>query len=432
MSPMSGPRFVNVADARLAAERVLPRVVFDYIDGGAEDEVTMRENNAAFRDLAFRPRMATGTVFPDLSVSVLGERIRLPVILAPCGLVRLMHPDAAAGAARAAAARGTISVLSTVAGVPLEQVAESAPGAPMWFQLYSSGGREEAGALIDRASSAGFGALMVTVDTPVLGHRERDVRHGIVPPLRIGPRNVVHLGPQILKKPVWAWRMARDGVQMMGAGPRDAGSRRTEPAGPSILTVSPVSSGSHVSSIASPFEWSDIEWMRTRWTGPLLVKGVLTAEDAQRAVACGCDGVIVSNHGGRQLEGAPATLRVLPEVVAAVRGEAEVLVDGGARRGSDVVKALALGARAVLVGRPYLYGLSAAGRTGVERVLQIFEDEMSRTMSLLGCPDAESLDSSWLQPAGSSGFSEGPLLEEDRDALAPGDPADGFTEQAGD
>jgi L-lactate dehydrogenase (cytochrome) len=380
---VTSPRFVNVADARRRARRVLPRVVFDYVDGGAEDEHTMSENTAAFREISFRPHMAVGAVEPSLSVKVFGTNLRLPVILAPCGLVRLMHPDGADGAAQAAASRGTISVLSTVSGASLESVASASSG-PMWFQLYAAGGRKEAESLIERAAVAGFEALVVTVDTPVLGRRERDVRHGIEPPLRINPRGVVHLGPQVLSRPVWAWRMARNGVQMLGGGARGAGTTTTEP---SVLKVS---------SVASPFRWSDIEWMRGRWSGPLIVKGILTSDDALRAVACGADGLIVSNHGGRQLEGAPATVRVLPEVVAAVGDDAEVLVDGGIRRGSDVVKAIALGARAVLVGRPYLYGLAAAGRPGVEQVLDILRDEMTRTLALLGCPGVEALDPGWL------------------------------------
>jgi L-lactate dehydrogenase (cytochrome) len=372
---MNPPRFVNVADARLASRRVLPRVVFDYVDGGAEDEQTMHENLVAFRELSFVPQMAKGKPSPDVSVTVLGEELKLPVLLAPCGLVRLMHPDGPIGIARAAAARGTISVLSTHAGVPLERVASAVGGAPMWFQLYSSGGAADAESLVDRAGAAGFTALVVTVDTPVLGHRERDVRHGVVPPLRIGTRNIVQLGPQILVKPGWALRMLRDGVKF-GGGAR-----------------TPASSVSAL----SPFSWSDVERIRARWKGPLLVKGVLTAADAGKAVDCGCEGVIVSNHGGRQLEGAPATLRALPAVAAAVADRATVLVDGGVRRGSDVVKALALGARAVLVGRPYLYGLGAAGQAGVERVLEIFEEEMTRTMGLLGCASVRDLDGSWLQ-----------------------------------
>ncbi len=361
-------------------------MVFDYVDGGAEDELTMSENTAAFREIAFKPRMAVGSLEPSLSVRVFGTPLSLPVILAPCGLVRLMHPDGPAGAAQAAASRGTISVLSTVSGASLESVASASSG-PMWFQLYAAGGRTEAERLIERATNSGFGALVVTVDTPVIGRRERDVRHGIEPPLRINSRGVVRLGPQVLARPVWAWRMARDGLQMLGGGARGAATVTSEP---SVLRVS---------SVASPFRWSDIEWMRGQWNGPLLVKGILTSEDAERAVACGADGVIVSNHGGRQLEGAPATLRVLPEVVAAVGDQVEVLIDGGIRRGSDVVKAIALGARAVLVGRPYLYGLAAAGRPGVEQVIDILRDEMARTLALLGCPGVDALDSGWLRIA---------------------------------
>jgi isopentenyl diphosphate isomerase/L-lactate dehydrogenase-like FMN-dependent dehydrogenase len=396
--------------------------------------LTMHENLAAFREVSFRPRMATGPFTPDMSASLFGDELRLPVVLAPCGLVRLMHPDSGAGAARAAAARGTVSVLSTVAGTSLEKVATAAPGAPMWFQLYA-GGRAEAEVLIDRAAAAGFGALVVTVDTPVLGNRERDVRNGVVPPLRIGPRNVVQLGPQILQKPVWAWRMARDGLKMVGAGTGrpSAGSGRSGSGRSGYGRSGSGRSGSGGIggfSPASPISWSDFEWMRSRWTGPLLVKGLLTAQDAERAVACGTDGVIVSNHGGRQLEGAPATLRVLPEVVAAVGNRTTVLVDGGVRRGSDVVKAIALGARAVLVGRPYLYGLAASGEAGVERVLEILEEEMSRTMALLGCRDLASLDASWLQPTSPRALlEEDSLLEQHRDALATGDASDGLSEE---
>jgi L-lactate dehydrogenase (cytochrome) len=370
--------FLNVADARRRAKRVLPKVVFDYVDGGAEDEQTMLANRTAFREIDFRPRMAAGDRTPSLSVRLFGELLRLPVILAPCGLVRLMHPDGAVGAARAASAKGTVSVLSTVAGTPLEEVAAGSSG-PLWFQLYSAGGRAESEALIQRAQKAGCKALVVTVDTPVLGHRERDLRNGVDPPLRINARGVIRLGPQILSRPVWTWRMATDGLQMLSA-----------PAEPSVLSGS---------TIASPFRWTDIEWMRTRWDGVLMVKGVLSAEDARRSASCGADGVVVSNHGGRQLEGAPATLRVLPEIVAEVGDDIEVLLDGGIRRGSDVVKALALGARAVLIGRPYLYGLATSGRQGVERVLDILAEEMSRTMALLGCPGVDSLDPSWLRPA---------------------------------
>lgn len=368
--------FLNVADARRRAKRTLPKVVFDYVDGGAEDEMTMAQNTAAYREIDFDPRVAVGARAPSLSIRLFGELLRLPILLAPCGLVRLMHPDGATGAARAASARGTISVLSTVTGTPMEEVAAGS-GGPMWFQLYSAGGRAGSEELIERAQKAGFKALVVTVDTPVLGNRERDLRNGVDPPLRIDAGGVVKLGPQVLAKPLWAWRMAADGLQLLSAPPESS-----------------VLSGT---TVTSPFRWSDIEWIRTRWEGPLLIKGVLSAQDARKSASCGADGVIVSNHGGRQLEGAPATIRVLPEIAAEVGDDIEVLIDGGIRRGSDVVKALALGASAVLIGRPYLYGLASMGREGVERVIDILTEEMSRTMALLGCPGVDSLDPSWLR-----------------------------------
>jgi isopentenyl diphosphate isomerase/L-lactate dehydrogenase-like FMN-dependent dehydrogenase len=309
----------------------------------------------------------------------------MPLMLAPCGLVRLMHPDGGTGVARAAASKGTLSVLSTVAGSSLRDVAAAAPGT-VWFQLYAAGGKPDAQAHLDRAKRAGVDVLVVTVDTPALGNRERDRGHGVSPPLRIDARSAAHLGPQVLSKPVWTWRMTRDGVSLLKRGPKGAAPK-------------PVDSGTGfevLSMVASPFLWSDIDWMRQQWEGKLVVKGLLTGEDACRAVEVGSDAVIVSNHGGRQLDGAPATLKVLPEIVAAVGGKAEVLFDGGVRRGSHVVKALALGARGVFIGRPYLYGLAAAGQDGVEHVLGLLREEMIRTMVLLGCPSVDQLGPDWV------------------------------------
>jgi isopentenyl diphosphate isomerase/L-lactate dehydrogenase-like FMN-dependent dehydrogenase len=378
----------SVADARQRARRVLPRVVFDYVDGGAEDEVTMAENERAFRELAFRPRMAVGVAEPDLGTTVLGTELSFPVLLAPCGLVRLLHPDGAAGAGRAAAGRGTIWVLSTVAGATLESVADA--GGHRWFQLYAPGGRDEAATMLERAESAGYEALVVTVDTPALGNRERDVRNGVAPPLRLDARTAIALGPQVLARPRWALRMMRDGVSLFGR-PRPAGG------GDLAKRDNGIGAAGAVSMLASPFSWDDVAWIRQRWTRPLVVKGVLSAEDARLAAGAGADAVVVSNHGGRQLDGAPATARVLPEVVAAVGGQTEVLVDGGIRRGGDVLKALALGARAVLVGRAYLYGLAAAGQGGVEQILDALRSEMTRDMRLLGCSSVAELDASWLR-----------------------------------
>jgi len=375
-------RLDNVAEARRLARRVLPRALFDYIDGGAEDEVTMGENERALRQIAFRPRMGTKVQRPRLDTTVLGRPVSLPVLLAPCGLVEMVHPDGAIGVARAARRAGTVSVLSTVAGTPPAALSHE-PG-PRWFQLYAAG-RDEADDLMGQASSAGFEGLVVTIDTPALGLRDRDVRNGVGGPIRLGARSALRLGPQIVARPGWSLRMLRrmqwtaGGTQRLAAGAASVGFPT-------------------VAMLASPFGWDDIARIRRRWSGSLVIKGVLSGDDALRAADAGADAVVVSNHGERQLEGAPATARVLPEVVDVAGDRVEVLMDGGVRRGGDVVKALAIGARAVLVGRPYLYALAVAGEPGVERLLGIFRSEMSRTLSLLGCPDVAELNRSWLQP----------------------------------
>ncbi len=342
----------------------------------------MAENERAFREVAFRPRMATRADVPDLTTTVLGTEVSLPLLLAPCGLAHLMHPDGALGAARAAKRFGTVSVLSTVAGTPPEGLADE-PG-PRWFQLYAAD-RRIAAALIHRAASSGFEGLVVTVDTPALGKRERDARNGWAgSSLKLDLRTMSRLGPQIAVRPRWTIRMlgrtvrtlrqptsptrVPDSQDRSGASdpsPTDTGAldptetSRVSAAAPTKA----VASAGAVAMLASPFAWDDIAWMRERWTGSLLVKGVLSGDDALRAADAGADAVIVSNHGGRQLEGAPASLRVLPEVVEAAGNRLEVLLDGGVRRGGDVAKAVALGARAVLIGRPYLYALSC-GRRG--------------------------------------------------------------------
>lgn len=372
-------RLHNVVEARLVARRRLPRVVFDYIDGAADDEITMRRNEAAFADVEFRTKMASGETDPVLVTQVLGTPIDVPIILAPCGLVRVMHVDGAAGVVRAAAARGTLSVLSTVAGSSVGEVVADA-GATPWFQLYAAGGRPEADRLCRMAADAGVEVLVVTVDTPTFGNRERDVRHGVAPPLRIDSRNAAPLGAQVLLRPRWAAQLAMTGIRLAGRGAGSRGER-----------------GGLLQSVASPFSWDDIAYLRRRWAGRVVVKGVLSADDGRRAVDAGADAVVVSNHGGRQLDCAPATLRVLPEMVDAVGDDTEVYLDGGVRRGSHVVAALALGARAVLIGRPYLYALAAAGEPGVVRIIDVLRAEMRRTMTLLGCPSVAELGPSWVR-----------------------------------
>jgi L-lactate dehydrogenase (cytochrome) len=380
MSSTRAARIINVADARRSARRTLPRVLFDYIEGGADDETTVAENESAFRDLAIRPRMGVDPGEPGISTTVLGTPLALPVLLAPCGMVQLAHPDGAVGVARAASAAGTVAVLSKIALCSPEEVARRSPG-PNWFQVNSAGGRDEVKRLMARAADAGFESLVVTLDGPPPGNHERDVRHGVVPPVRVGPRFAARLTGQILARPRWTSTML-PAVRRQKSTIEDA--------------TRVLSSGGLQRS--ARFTWSDIEWMRAEWPGSLLVKGVLTGADAVAAREAGADAVIVSNHGGRALDGAPATMRALPEVVAAVGETTEVLLDGGVRRASCVVKALCLGARAVLIGRPYVYGLACAGQPGVERILDIFRAELTRTMKLMGCPDLSALGPGWLQP----------------------------------
>ena len=377
-------RLFSVGEARRLARRRLPGVVFDYVDGAAGDEITVRANRDAFHELALRQATPRTGTRPSLATTVLGAPVELPVLLGPCGLVSLVHPGGAVASARAAAAKGTISVLSTVAGTPLEPVAAGAPG-PKWFQVYAPGGVEEAAALAERARGAGYEGLMITVDTAVLGKRERDLAHGITMPPKPSPRLAVHLLGQVLARPGWPVAAVGDVLARRAAG-RGPGS------GGSGTDVDAFEAGLELPAMAaSPFTWSDVAGLRDRWAGHLVAKGLMTGDEARHAVDAGADAVVVSNHGGRQLDGAPATMRMLPEVLDAVGDRAEVLVDGGVRRGTDVARALAVGARAVLIGRPYLYGLAAAGQGGVERILDVLAAELRDTLTLLGLADVSEL-----------------------------------------
>src|SRR2546421_2745605 len=380
---LASPRVVNIHDLRHLAQRRVPRVVFDYLDGGAETEVTLRENCRVFDDLTFRPRQAVAIPECDLRTRVLSADLAFPAILAPIGYSRLMHPGGEVAAAAAAEEAGLAYTLSTISGHKLENVRAASKG-PVWYQLYLVGGREVAGGAIDRARRAGFSALVVTIDTPVAGMRERDPRNGMKELLGGTLSSKLPFLPQMFAHPGWLASFLLDGgvpklenIVIPGKGPM------------SLIDVTAALSHAVVS-------WEDIRWLKGIWTGPIVVKGVLTADDARRALDEGAAGIIVSNHGGRQLDGAPAALRVLPEVVAAVNGQAEVLMDGGVRRGSDIVKAICLGARAVLLGRAYAFGLAAAGKPGVTRALEILREDVERTLRLLGCPSVSALDSSYL------------------------------------
>jgi L-lactate dehydrogenase (cytochrome) len=380
---VASPRVVSIEDFRPLARRRLPRAVFDYLDGGAEGEVTLRENCRAFQDVTFRPRHAVAVPLCDLRTRVLGFDLALPVLLAPVGYSRLMDPGGEVVAARAAGKAGTAYILSTISGHRLEDVKAASAG-PVFYQLYLMGGRGAAEAAIDRARAAGFSALVVTIDTAVSGMRERDFRNGMKELISGGVFDKIPFLPQVLTRPSWLVRFLLDGgmpplpnVVIPGRGPMP------------LVDVNAALAESTVT-------WEDLRWIRQHWQGPMVIKGVLTADDARRSIDEGAAALVVSNHGGRQLDCVPATLRALPEVVAAVNGQIEVLMDGGIRRGTDIAKAICLGARAVLCGRAYAYGLAAGGEAGVTRALEILRVDLERTLKLLGCASVSNLDRSYV------------------------------------
>src|SRR5882762_923291 len=381
---LASPRVVNIADLRKLAKRRLPKAVFDYLDGGAEDEVTLRENCRIFEDVTFRPRQCVKFAEYDLRTTVLGAEISFPAMLAPVGYSRLMHPGGEVAAAAAAGAAGTGYTLSTISGHTLEHVRAATKG-PAWYQVYLVGGREVAEGAIERAKKAGFNALALTIDTAVAGMRERDPRNGMKELLGESFAAKLRYLPNILAHPRWLMGFLRDGgvphlenIVVPGKGPM------------SLVDVGAALSRSVVT-------WADLKWIRELWKGPIVVKGVLIGDDARRAVDEGAEAIVVSNHGARQLDCVSPTLRALPEVVAAVKGQVEILMDGGVRRGGDIVKALCLGARAVLCGRAYAYGLGAAGQAGVARAIEILKADVERTIRLLGCRSVKELDESYLE-----------------------------------
>ena len=380
---VASPHVVGIGDFRPLARLRLPRPVFDYLDGGADGEVTLRENCRVFDDVTFRPRYAVPVSDCDLRTRVLGFEVSFPALLAPVGYSRLMHPDGEKGAARAAGRAGTAYILSTISGHRVEDVKAASSG-PVCFQLYLMGGREASEAVIERARVAGCAALVVTIDTPVAGMRERDFRNGMKELMGGSLLSKIPFLPQMLARPGWLVSYLLDGglsrlpnVVIPGKGPME------------LIDVAAALARAAVT-------WDDLGWIRKHWTGPIVIKGLLTGDDARRAVDAGAAAVVVSNHGGRQLDGVSPSLRALPEVVAAVGGQVEVLMDGGIRRGSDVVKAICLGAKAVLCGRAYAYGLAAAGEAGVTRALEILRADVDRTLKLLGCTSIAALDRSYV------------------------------------
>ncbi|MFQ5774832.1 MAG: alpha-hydroxy acid oxidase [Kiloniellaceae bacterium] len=362
-------------DLRTAAARRLPFPIFDFADGAAEDERTLERNRAGFERYVLMPRILQDVSEIDLSTTVLGSEIALPVIVSPMGMPALFHHTGEDSLVPAAAKHGTIFTSSAMASRPIEHVA-ALSGAPKWFQVYVWKDRAVLEDFIERCRSAGYAALCLTVDVPMVGNRERDVRNRLTFPPRPSVAGVV----DILRKPQWLWHLkTKPPVLPVNLAGRGAGddigelTRYTE------------------EQLDKSVTWQTAAWMRERWAGKFLIKGVLRADDARRAVDAGFDGIIVSNHGGRQLDQLPGSIEVLADIVAAVDGQAEVILDGGVRRGTDVLKALALGAKACMAGRPFVYGLAAGAAAGVERAFEIFAAEIRRDMMLAGCPTIASI-----------------------------------------
>ena len=357
-----GFAFTNLLELEDLARAKVPRPSFDYIAGGAEDEVSLRRNREAFTKWALRPRVLVDVSRRDTSTSVLGQRVSMPILVAPTAFHGLVHPEGEVATARGAAAAGTLMVVSAIATRELEEVAKAVAG-PCWFQLYVWRDREVTAQLVKRAARAGYGAICLTVDTPLLGRREKDERNAFTLPPGLSIANVRPAG--------------LDGVPASERGSAFA---------------------KYVAELLDPaVTWKDIAWLRSLTSLPIVLKGIMTAEDATLAVEHKVDGIIVSNHGGRQLDSTVGTLDALPDIVAAVQGRVEVFMDGGVRRGTDVLKALALGAKAVLIGRSALWGLALGGADGVRRVLEHLRGELELAMALTGRAALAQVDRSLVQ-----------------------------------
>lgn len=374
----------SVEAMRALARKRLPRAVFDFVDGAAEDEWTLRRNESAFRDILLLPRPLQGSTARDQSIDLFGVRLAGPVLIGPTGLTGMLYPRGEIAAASAAAAAGTVYTMSHGSTVKIEDLAAEVPG-HLWMQVFPYKDRGLTEDFIDRAHAAGYEALVLTIDNQVLGQRERDLRNGFTVPPRFEFGGLVDMAFHVR----WLLRMARAPKLAMANYEREGDT--------GVFSI-----GARVATWLDPSaSWKEVEWLRSRWDRPLLLKGVLHPEEARRAATLGVDGIIVSNHGGRQLDGLPASIEVLPAVVSAVGRRMPVLLDGGVRRGADVVKALALGASACLIGRPHLWGVAVAGEQGVARVLEIYRSEIDRVMALCGWDSLAQIDRSVLfDPAG--------------------------------
>lgn len=375
--------YFNLDDFRQGAKKRLPRVVFDYIDGGSDDETTLQRNRDGFAGYQLMPRVLRNVENIDLSTRVLGQDIDLPVIMAPTGQTRMFHHLGEKAVARAAARAGTIYSLSSVASTSIEDTALTSEG-PKWFQIYVWRDREIIKEFMTRCRESKYQALCLTVDLPVHGNRERDLHNRMTYPIRLRPKTVV----DILGHPGWLYRYLTSSKIELANVTGSAVAKSTE--GDGLMEY-----------IAKQFDpsvdWDAAAWMIEQWDGPFLIKGILNPEDAKRAVEIGASGIILSNHGGRQLDTTPSPIEMLPEIVQAVSGRAEIILDGGVRRGTDVIKALALGATAVMMGRPYLYALAAGGEAGVDRMFELLRQEISRDMSLLGCTKISDLNPEFIR-----------------------------------
>ena len=371
-------RAASVTDLRSIAKRRLPGGVFDYIDGGAEDELTLAANSEAYRRVTFRPRVLRDVGEVDTSSTLLGQPLSLPLVLAPTGFTRIADPAGELAVARAAARAGIPYSLSTLGTRTIEEVA-AVSSSRLWFQVYVWRDRALVADLVQRAAASGYEALCLTVDTAVFGRRERDVRRGFTLPPKLGMSTmfdgIVHPG--------WTWQFLKsEPIVFANVAGRAVGD------GADAVVLADY--------IARQFDpglsWKDVEWLRGQWSGPIVIKGIQTVADAKIAAEAGIEAIAISNHGGRQLDSAPAALDLLPEIAEAVGHHTEIICDGGVRRGSDIVKAVALGAKACMAGRAYLYGLGAAGEAGVDHVLNMLAADVKRTMALIGCTTIKELN----------------------------------------
>jgi isopentenyl diphosphate isomerase/L-lactate dehydrogenase-like FMN-dependent dehydrogenase len=379
----------NVGDVRERARRRLPRPVFEFVDGGSEDERTMSANRLGFQDYRFTPKLFVDVSQRDLSTTIGGEKLDLPIMFAPTGLVGLVHPDGELAAARVAARNGTIAIVSGHATYSLEEVAREVPeGASRWFNLFPWRDRSFYGAVIERAQAAGYTGLCLTVDTTVASNRERDIANGFTAP----PRLTANAGAY-LRHPAWIASVLRH---------RRCTLRNFAPDRPSLRTFvqrAAESAAASIEFLSPQMSWDDLAWIRASWDGTLALKGAFTPDDAVRAADVGVNVLLVGNHGGRQLDGLQTGLEQLPGLVDAVGNRVELILDGGVRRGSDVAKALCVGARACTIGRAWVYGLGAGGTRGVETVLAILRRELDMVLALVGAPSVAALDASYVARA---------------------------------